>query len=104
MSKEILKYSSLMHGCENDYGKLSNNCSCDTYLQVAIMVYQVQIKKILLCCLFGPCLFVIHNMYVRMYVYMYLVCMYVFIKLHITTQSGPVILVILCHCMYVCIY
>ena len=30
--------------------------------------------------------------------------MYVFIKLHITTQSGPVILVILCHshCMYVC--
>ena len=28
--------------------------------------------------------------------------MYVFIKLHITTQSGPVILVILCHsCMYV---
>ena len=25
------------------------------------------------------------------------VCMYVFIKLHITTQSGPVILVILCH-------
>ena len=35
------------------------------------------------------------------------VCMYVFIKLHITTQSGPVILVILCHshvCMYVCTY
>ena len=29
-------------------------------------------------------------------VYVY-VCMYVFIKLHITTQSGPVILVILCH-------
>ena len=29
-------------------------------------------------------------------VFMY-VCMYVFIKLHITTQSGPVILVILCH-------
>ena len=29
------------------------------------------------------------------------VCMYVFIKLHITTQSGPVILVILCH--YECI-
>ena len=28
------------------------------------------------------------------------VCMYVFIKLHITTQSGPVILV----CMYVCMY
>ena len=25
------------------------------------------------------------------------VSMYVFIKLHITTQSGPVILVILCH-------
>ena len=25
------------------------------------------------------------------------VCMYIFIKLHITTQSGPVILVILCH-------
>ena len=25
------------------------------------------------------------------------VCMYVFIKLRITTQSGPVILVILCH-------
>ena len=24
-------------------------------------------------------------------------CMYVFIKLHLTTQSGPVILVILCH-------
>ena len=43
-------------------------------------------------------------MYVRMYV-----CMYVFIKLHITTQSGPVILVILCRsrmyvCMYVCMY
>ena len=35
------------------------------------------------------------------------VCMYVFIKLNITTQSGPVILVILCHshvCMYVCMY
>ena len=36
------------------------------------------------------------------------VCMYVFIKLYITTQSGPVILVILCHwmdvCMYVCMY
>ena len=32
------------------------------------------------------------------------VCMYVFIKLHITTQSGPVILVILCHSMYVCMY
>ena len=35
------------------------------------------------------------------------VCMYVciFIKLHTTVQSGPVILVILCHshwCMYVC--
>ena len=30
------------------------------------------------------------------------VCMYVFIKLHMTTQSGPVILVILC--MYVCMY
>ena len=30
------------------------------------------------------------------YVCMY-ACMYVFIKLHITTQSGPVILVILCH-------
>ena len=30
-----------------------------------------------------------------MYVYMYHVCMYV--KLHITAQSGPVILVILCH-------
>ena len=25
------------------------------------------------------------------------VCVYVFIKLHITAQSGPVILVILCH-------
>ena len=25
------------------------------------------------------------------------VCVFVFIKLHITTQSGPVILVILCH-------
>ena len=33
---------------------------------------------------------------VCMYVCMY-VCMHVFIKLHITTQSGPVILVILCH-------
>ena len=36
--------------------------------------------------------------------YVLYVCMYVFIKLHITTQSGPVILVILCHshvCMYV---
>ena len=39
------------------------------------------------------------------------VCMYVFIKLHITTQSGPVILVILCHShwssrggIYVCIF
>ena len=32
------------------------------------------------------------------------VCMYVFIKLHITTQSGPVILVILCLHMYVCMY
>ena len=30
------------------------------------------------------------------------VCVYVFIKLHITTQSGPVILVILCHSHYVC--
>ena len=33
--------------------------------------------------------------------YIYKICMYVymyvFIKLHITTQSGPVILVILCH-------
>ena len=46
-------------------------------------------------------------MYVCMYVFIKLhittqsgpvyVCMYVFIKLHITTQSGPVILVILCH-------
>ena len=37
-------------------------------------------------------------MYVRMYVFMY-VCMYVciLIKLHITAQSGLVILVILCH-------
>ena len=32
------------------------------------------------------------------------VCMYVFIKLHITTQSGPVILVILYVCMYVRTY
>ena len=53
-----------------------------------------------------------------MYVCTRYVCMYVFIKLHITTQSGPVILVILCHshwssrggindmyvCMYVCMY
>ena len=48
-------------------------------------------------------------MYACMYVCMY-VCMYaiIFIKLHITAQSGPVILVILCHlqdppkgCMYV---
>ena len=32
--------------------------------------------------------------------------MYVFVKLHITTQSGPVILVILCMyvCMYVCMF
>ena len=36
-------------------------------------------------------------MHVCMYVCMYVLCMYVFIKLHITTQSGPVILVILCH-------
>ena len=48
-------------------------------------------------------------MYVCMYIFIKLhittqsgpvcmyVCMYVFIKLHITTQSGPVILVILCH-------
>ena len=40
-------------------------------------------------------------MYVCMFVFMYVcmyVCMYVyFFKLHITTQSGPVILVILCH-------
>ena len=67
---------------------------------------------------------------VCMYVFHMYVCMYVFIKLHITTQSGPVILVILCHshwssrggindtyyenlwsdatkvyvCMYVCMY
>ena len=34
---------------------------------------------------------------VCMHVCMYVVCMYVFIKLHLTTQSGPVILVILCH-------
>ena len=27
-------------------------------------------------------------------------CVCVFIKLHITTQSGPVILVILCVCVY----
>ena len=40
------------------------------------------------------CLYV--GMFVCMYVCMY-VCMSVFIKLHITTQSGPVILVILCH-------
>ena len=39
------------------------------------------------------------GIYVCMYIL--LVCMYVFIKLHITTQSGPVILVILC--MYVCV-
>ena len=30
-------------------------------------------------------------------------CVCVFIKLHITTQSGPVILVILCHCVCVCV-
>ena len=41
-------------------------------------------------------------MYVCMYVFIKLhittcVCVCVFIKLHITTQSGPVILVILCH-------
>ena len=29
-------------------------------------------------------------------------CVYVFIKLHITAQSGPVILVILCQCMCLC--
>ena len=37
------------------------------------------------------------------------VCVCVFIKLHITTQSGPVILVILCHsqedqCVCVCVF
>ena len=31
------------------------------------------------------------------------VCVCVFIKLHITTQSGPVILVILCVCVRVCV-
>ena len=34
-------------------------------------------------------------------------CVCVFIKLHITTQSGPVILVILCHshvCVCVCVF
>ena len=31
------------------------------------------------------------------------VCVCVFIKLHITTQSGPVILVILCHSVCVCV-
>ena len=33
------------------------------------------------------------------------VCVYVcvFIKLHITTQSGPAILVILCHSVCVCV-
>ena len=36
-------------------------------------------------------------MYVCMYACMYVVRMYVFIELHITTQSGPIILVILCH-------
>ena len=35
--------------------------------------------------------------YSGMYVEPMYVCMYVFIKLHLTTQSGPVILVILCH-------
>ena len=29
--------------------------------------------------------------------YVCVVCVYIFIKLHITAQSGPVILVILCH-------
>ena len=41
-------------------------------------------------------------MYACMYVCMY-ACMYVCIKLHLTTQSGPVILVILYVCMYVSI-
>ena len=36
-------------------------------------------------------------------------CVYVFIELHITAQSGPVILVVLCHscvcvCVCVCVY
>ena len=43
--------------------------------------------------------------YLSIYLLIYGICMYVcihvrkyvFIKLHITTQSGPVILVILCH-------
>ena len=36
---------------------------------------------------------------------MILVCVCVFIKLHITTQSGPVILVILCRvCVCVCVF
>ena len=31
-------------------------------------------------------------------------CVCVFIELHITAQSGPAILVILCHSVYVCVY
>ena len=34
---------------------------------------------------------------------MILVCVCVFIKLHITAQSGPVILVIICHSHCVCV-
>ena len=54
-------------------------------------------------------------MFVCMYVCMYVLC--IFIELHIIAQSGPVILVILCHsrrsmihvintyvCMYLCMY
>ena len=53
-----------------------------TYLCIFIKLHIITAQP-------GPVIRVIH---VCMYV-----CMYVFIKLHITTQSGPVMLVILCH-------
>ena len=49
-------------------------------------------------CMYVVCMYVFIKLHIttQFGVCMY-VCMYVFIKLHKTTQSGPVILVILCH-------
>ena len=60
----------IMDRCRKDHGKLSNNYSYGTHLQVPGSNYGVQIKATLPCYLltFGPCLFMIHTTIYILYI------------------------------------
>ena len=65
--------------CRKDHGKLSNNYSYGTHLQIPGSNYYgvpVQINATLPCYLliFGPCLFLIHTTIIYIYILYIIIC------------------------------